>query len=506
MKSRKSLFIMLTGLLAQLMNIVVNLIVVKLFLETYGSEVNGLNSTILKLMAYLSIVEAGVGAASIQALYRPLIEKNWEKVNGILAATRKFYLLSGFIFFILALASTFIFPLVVHTTLSYSFVSIYISITATRFLMEYLIQGKYRVLLTADQREYIINNIYTATVIVSGILRIILIYLNVNVLIVESINTGLFILRAVAIKIYVNRKYSKVSYFSQPDKEAISKRWDAMTHQIAGLLVNNTDILLLSIFIGFMQASVYNLYSMICVYATVPITILIQSFAAGIGQTLAGSGNIREVNQLCEYISFIFITVFMSILFILFLPFVEMYTTNVQDIDYINPILFYLMFISMVIKIIRTPGIIVINGAGHFAETRNRAIFEAILNVCISLILLKFIGVYGIPLGAIISNLYRTTDIIIYSHKYILKYSVINTVRRLVYNFIISVIVISVVNNLIEIKVNNLYTFLIEAIFITIVMAILVILANVLIELQSAMLIWKRVNSIFKVNKILKRG
>ena len=42
-------------------------------------------------ISYLVLLEAGLGAASTQALYKPLSENDWDKAGSIMSATAKSY-------------------------------------------------------------------------------------------------------------------------------------------------------------------------------------------------------------------------------------------------------------------------------------------------------------------------------------------------------------------------------------------------------------------------------
>jgi UTP--glucose-1-phosphate uridylyltransferase len=63
-------------------------------------------------------------------------------------------------------------------------------------------------------------------------------------------------------------------------------------------------------------------------------------------------------------------------------------------------------------------------------ETQWRAIAEAGINLLLSIVLMQFWGIYGILMGTVASFAYRTTDIILYSNKYILHQSPKRTLVR----------------------------------------------------------------------------
>ena len=90
--SRKAiLYNMSSQALMQAVIFVVGLLVPRYILLYYGSEVNGIATTVSQIINYASLLEAGLGLASIQALYKPLAAKDQAGINGICAATRSYY-------------------------------------------------------------------------------------------------------------------------------------------------------------------------------------------------------------------------------------------------------------------------------------------------------------------------------------------------------------------------------------------------------------------------------
>ena len=72
---------MLSGITYQIILIVLSFLLPRLYLENFGSEVNGVLSTIKQIFVYMALLELGVGLATTQALYKPVAEKNYVKVK-----------------------------------------------------------------------------------------------------------------------------------------------------------------------------------------------------------------------------------------------------------------------------------------------------------------------------------------------------------------------------------------------------------------------------------------
>ena len=75
MNDRKKIkYNLIVGISSQIIALILGIIVPKLILVNYGSEINGLLSSVTNIYAYIAIVEAGVAAASCQALYKPIVQ------------------------------------------------------------------------------------------------------------------------------------------------------------------------------------------------------------------------------------------------------------------------------------------------------------------------------------------------------------------------------------------------------------------------------------------------
>ena len=103
-----------------------------------------------------------------------------------------------------------------------------------------------------------------------------------------------------------------------------------------------------------------------------------------------------------------------------------------------------LFTLAGLLQCIRIPGYTMIVAAGHYRQTQSRAVLEAIINLGISAVLIRPFGISGVMIGLCTSHLYRTTDMILYSRKKILHGSIKTTVKRLVRNGFLFVILSAV--------------------------------------------------------------
>ena len=82
-KDNRIKYNLLSGIAYQVILIVIGFLLPRLYLENFGSEVNGVLSTIKQIFVYLSLLEAGIGLATTQALYKPVAQRDHAKAGAI---------------------------------------------------------------------------------------------------------------------------------------------------------------------------------------------------------------------------------------------------------------------------------------------------------------------------------------------------------------------------------------------------------------------------------------
>lgn len=484
MRTRKILLNLFSNVMLQVVTAVINFILPRLFMTTYGSATNGLVTSIKQFLGYLKIVEAGIGSASVAALYKPLAMNDKEQINGILSATHYFYRRSGMVFVVLVALLAMLYPLLVKEDVSPLTAFYMVLILGISGVWEYFLIGKYYVLLTADQKSYIVFRIQTCLLVVSTMLSLTLLTLGFSIIIVVGSSSILLLLDILFLKVYVQKKYPYFNSKGTPNTSAINKRWDALIHQIASLVVFNTPFMFITIFLGLAEVSVFTVYNMVFN----AITLFISAFS---GAMLAAFGDIlvkeeREALQRhfhhFECIFFAVVAFGYTCTALLILPFITIYTAGVEDANYIRPWLATLFVIVGIANAIRIPANTLVNSAGHFKETKNRAIMEAAINLSVSFVLVQFLGVEGILIGGLCSYAYRTCDLIFYTSKKILKNSVRITVKKIVLNFVLASIAASPFLFFIELHIVSIKAWFLAAICIALWTILVVVLGNFMFQ------------------------
>ena len=89
--NNKTMLNTVSSIMLEIIVIINSFIVPKIILNYFGSEVNGLVSSLTQLLNYISLIEGGVTGVVMANLYKPLVNKDFEKVSSIINTTEKFY-------------------------------------------------------------------------------------------------------------------------------------------------------------------------------------------------------------------------------------------------------------------------------------------------------------------------------------------------------------------------------------------------------------------------------
>lgn len=434
-KAKYAFYNVFSSSILQIVTVLAGLLVPRYILFFYGSEINGVSSSVNQIISYASLLEAGLGLASIQALYAPLAKGNTESINGICSATRVFYNRIAAYFSIIILTAAVTYPFFVKGSVNRITVALLVLVISLQSIVEYLLHAKYRVLLTADQKLYIINYTKAAGLILSTVIKMILIFLRVNIIIVFLVTPIVLGIRMLYIKWYVSKHYLYINYRAPLNLTAIKQRSALVIHQVAGLIVNNTGGILLSVSVegGLKLASVYAVYNL--VFKNM-YNLITASFSQGIvssfGQLLyTDKESLKRTFRIYEFIYYMIISVIYGSIYVMILPFVSLYTKSVTDVQYVNALIALLFTITEVLNCSRVPCNMLINASGHFHQTKVRALIEAVINFTVTVVLIKWIGIYAIFVGGLCSYLYRVLDIVIYSNTKILETSPLLTIKKI---------------------------------------------------------------------------
>lgn len=422
---KKNLINLLTSIGGRLLILALSLLLPRFILKSYGSEVNGLFSSINNFYSYLALLETGIGASSLQLLYKPVVENDRKTINCIIYSTKHQFRKIGIFYGISSFLLSIILPFVVKTDLAWFPIFAIAILQGLSSVINFMVLGGVTNILAAEGKNYIKDLVVVSTNVLTSIAKIILVNQQVNIILLQCSYFILSMLPVLVYTIYFKKCYPWLKKNDNTTLVKLPQSKYFFLHNLSGAIFNHTDTILISIFLGLDIASIYSIYYLIfnSVYA------LINSVFSNISYTLGQQYNLHK-NNLDEYIkfhdgykaSFCLLTfAIFTVTCILTIPFVKIYTRGIDDVEYIYiymPILFTLINLLSSCRSTETK---LIELSFRAKQTLWRSLLESAINLIVSIILIQFIGIYGCLIGTIIALLYRTNDIIFYANKKILN-------------------------------------------------------------------------------------
>ena len=285
MRAKRCFFNAFSGLFSQFVSVALGVIIPRLVLVQLGSEANGLLSATQQALVYLDLLESGIGTAALQALYKPAAEQDRAAVSGIFNAIRREYAKVGIAYAVLVCGLSVLFPFFIKTELPFFTVLLTVLLGSMGQAVRFLFQAKYRVLLQAEGRGYVLINANLLLTVSISIGKIILLICGLSLIAVQLLCFLCGLLQTVLLTLYAKKQYSWLNRAVPPDTTATAQHRAVLVHQISGLIFQNTDVLLLSVVCGLKTTSVYSMYVMLFGMVGTAVSAINGSVSFALGQT-----------------------------------------------------------------------------------------------------------------------------------------------------------------------------------------------------------------------------
>lgn len=464
-----------TSLLLQIAIIINGFIVPKLILTYFGSEVNGLVSSISQFLNYIQLLEGGLSGVAMASLYKAFASGDGKKLSAIIVAIEKFFKKIGLIYIGYAVFLSLVYPLFAKGDFSYSYTLSLVLIIAVGTFVQYYFSLTYRVLLNADRKVYIVSLSQLCFVVLNIILAILSIHIYKEIHFFKGLCSIAFFLQPIVFNIYVKKHY-KLDKKVSPDHASIKQRWDGFGQNLAFFIHSNTDIVILTLLADLKIVSIYSVHVLITNAVKTLIIAVSGAIKPSFGHILASTSKEETDHFFDKYeLMICMITSFSYACCIALLSsFVSVYTLNIRDANYYQPVFAVIISIAEGVYCLRDPYVSVAYAAGHFRETAKYAYCEAGINICLSLILVHKFGLIGVAIGTLVAMIFRMAAHIIYMKKNIMMRSV----KQSLFSILTFVLLCSsaiIVSKFINHNMASYFEWIINAIIVAVVYGILIV-------------------------------
>lgn len=497
-RSKKAMLNLVSQWILQAVAAICGFIVPKIMLEAFGSEINGMVSSISHFLGIITLMESGFGSVAKTAFYKPLAQNDRVGISGVYNATESFFRKVAFIFLAYCIILSVGFPFIQESSFDFLFSFALVLIIGVNSFIQYYFGMSYTIALNADQSGYISAFLQIFTVILNAAVIVVMVNMGAGIHLVKLVSALVFIIRPIAINLYGRHRY-KVDRKIPKDEKSVEQKWDNLGQSIALYVHQKTSYVFITVFLSFKEVSVYSVYSLITTSLTSIITSISTGFVAGLGNMYAKkeTENFKKVFGLYECVNTFVTFCFYTVALVTMMPFIGIYTANMTDADYNRPLFGVLIIVAEIVYCIRLPYHYMIVNAGHFKQMKKGAFFEAGTNIVLSFCLMPFFGIIGLAIATGVSMTIRTTEIIIYCCKNITKMSIFTAIKRVVIN-VLSAALSFVVCSFIPFEATGFLTWFILAAIVGITTLIIMGIVNLIFYTDDFKFMLQKFKSVVK--------
>ncbi len=417
MDRKKSILNVSVSIFFKIALLAASLLVRRYLIRYVGNEANGLDSLYTSIIGFLSVAELGIGSAITFCMYKPIVERDDEKVSALFSLFRKIYLIVGAIILVAGCVVMIFLPnlakdySIAKSTIYISFASMLVSV-----VLSYGFSAEIS-LINAHKNNYLTTCINSGGQLLQYVLQIV-------VLITTKSFIWYMVCRIVAVaiqwavtEIVSRKKYREIIRLKQKAtaeaKSEVFKKSKAMfMHKIGGVLVNTADSVIISAFIGVVILGKYTNYSTIAVALTGTMALFFTPLTSIIGQMCVNT----DTAVVRKYFDFFYILNF--ILGMVFLLGYYAIIDNLVTIFFgagleMSKSVSLVITINYFIQFMRNAGLLFRDATGTFYNDRWKPLFEGLSNVVLSIAfvyLFEYLfgddfAVVGVIVATIITNI-----------------------------------------------------------------------------------------------------
>lgn len=398
------------GIIQKIITVIANLAIQIIFVRSLGKQYAGISSLFTSVLTVLSFAELGIGTAITYNLYKPIAEKNTEQIGAYMNFYSTAYKIVAFVVITAGIICCPLLPYIVKSVpdIKENILIIYllfVADTAVSYIMVYK-----ATFLNACQENYISSVVHTIVIVLKVIAISVLLILWKNYYAYLIVTVILTFLQNLIISYIANRKYPflkemKKYHLKKEEKKRVYKDVYAMSlYKVSGTVLNGTDNIIISGGLGTSYVGLMSNYNMIIRQVYDVIIQFFSSVTSSIGN-LSTENDIDYEHYIFETLNFIsfWIFTFASIsVFIIANPFIELcfggqYVCTLAVLS--------VLVIDLYVKGMMNPVSAFRTSHGLFVQGKYRPLIMAIINITLSLILLKYFGLIGVFLATIISRI-----------------------------------------------------------------------------------------------------
>ena len=406
-RTNKSMRNITYGIIEKIVILLLTFVRRKLFIMYIGVEFLGINGLFTEILGMLSMADLGLGTAMAYSFYKPLAEKDTKKISALITFYKKLYNYIALAVAIIGVALVPFLKYIVNTDRDIPHLTLYYLIFLSNTVVSYLFVYKSSI-ISADQKGYLISSYSVWVNVGKLIVQTIFLVLTKNYVVYIIMDVLGTVVNNFIISYNANKYYPYIKKKVQLDKterkSIIANLKSVFIYKVSSVFMNSTDNTIISMLIGTVWVGYCSNYTTVTVNITAFVTIIFTAITPSIGNLVVQSEPKKRyaVFSLMQMVSFCLAGIFTACVYVGINDLVTLWIGKKFIID--NIIVISLL-INFYLGISLQPLWSYRSGTGLYNQTRYVMLICAIINVALSIILGKIMGVSGIFFASFISKI-----------------------------------------------------------------------------------------------------
>lgn len=398
------------SILSYLSTGIIALLVRKLFIVYLPVELLGYEGLFGDLFAIMSLANLGLDTIIAYRLYPAFAHKDESAICKLMNIYKTIYRIVGSIILLISsMLVPFLHFIIKNNELNWGYIYLVYFIQLITILCTYFL-GYKRILFLVEQKNYECIKVDTIFSVLSNVLRILVIvlfksyilYLIVNV--VMTLSANIVISKKFEIEYAYATKKVKISIQDVKEEGLYSDIKNNIVQKIGLTIYSSTDNIIISSFLSIGTVALVSNYNLLAKCINTALEAVVGALQPYIGNTMYSDSKEHgiEIFNILNYLSHIVACIVADSFFILLNPVITIWIGKEKLLPVIFSLAFalnqYIGWNQRILTLYR-------NVIGKYEVDKNYILIGAILNVGISLILVKPLGVAGIIIGTVIGHL-----------------------------------------------------------------------------------------------------
>ena len=274
--------------LSQIITIVLSFVVRTVFIKTLSADYLGINGLFSNIITMLSLADLGIGISIPYTLYKPLAEDNKDKIKSLMTLYAKIYNIIGIIVLVVECSITPFLDLIIKDIPNIANLNLIFILFVINSASSYFFVYK-KILLDSDQKGYIASKIIMNITIIKSVIEIIILCITKNYILYLCIAIIITIIQNIIISFKCNKIYPYIKEKSnlkvnKEDIQDLKKNTSALIiYRIGVVILNGTDNIIISKFIGIAMVGIYSNYLLIINSINKVISQMFDAITSSIG-------------------------------------------------------------------------------------------------------------------------------------------------------------------------------------------------------------------------------